>query len=111
VRPVRSPLLAAVAAAAAVALAAPLGAASAQISPFSFGFPPVGGYQIGSAGCVGSYSLGGESGSTSAQTCGSLLAFTGPAVGQIASVVGPTMIGSPGSIVVVSAGPVNAGVP
>jgi hypothetical protein len=98
----------------AVALTAPFAAANAQIQPFSFGFPPTGstvatGTTIPGGGCVGSYnpSLGGENGSASAQTCGAILALTGPEIGQISSVIGPTMIGSPGSIVVVSAGPVS----
>jgi hypothetical protein len=99
VRSVRRRLLAAVAATVAVALAAPLVAASAAT-----------GVALGSSGCVGSYrpSLGGENGSASAQTCDVLLGFTGPAIGQISSVIGPTMIGSPGSVVIVSAGPVTA---
>jgi hypothetical protein len=126
VRLVRRRLLAAVAATGAVALAAPLVAASAatgaaplaatgaQIQPFSSWFPPTGslgagGAALGSSGCVGSYrpSLGGENGSASSQTCDALLAFTGPAIGQISSVIGPTMIGSPGSVVILSAGPVT----
>jgi hypothetical protein len=69
----------------------------------------VGGNQIGSAGCVGTNrpSVGGNNGSTSAQTCGALLAFAGPQIGQIASVIGPTVIGSPGAVVMVSAGPIT----
>jgi hypothetical protein len=112
----------------AVAVAAPL--ASAASAPFTFptfaawptagGFPAwpttggigaigVGGNQIGSAGCVGTNrpSVGGNNGSTSAQTCGALLSFVGPQIGQIASVVGPTVIGSPGAVVMVSAGPIT----
>jgi hypothetical protein len=115
-RSIRSRLLA-VAATGAVALAAPVAGASAQIWP-SFSFPPIGGAavsgnQIGTAGCVGTNrpSLGGNNGSTSAETCGSLLAFTGPQIGQISSVIGPTMIGTPGSIVIVSAGSVTGVVP
>jgi hypothetical protein len=102
----------------AVALAAPVAGASAQIWPSGFSFPPIGGTalggnQIGSAGCVGTTrpSLGGNNGSSSAQTCGALLSFTGPQIGQISSVIGPTMIGSPGSIVTVSAGSVTGVVP
>ncbi|MDX6425983.1 MAG: hypothetical protein QOD52_1388 [Gaiellaceae bacterium] len=127
-------LLCVAAATAAVAVAAPL--ASADSLPFTFpawptaggipawpttgGFPAwpatggigaigVGGNQIGSAGCVGTNrpSVGGNNGSTSAQTCGALLSFIGPQIGQIASVMGPTVIGSPGAVVIVSAGPIT----
>jgi hypothetical protein len=100
----------------ALALAAPVSGASAEIVP-PVGFPilptggaAIGGNQIGSAGCVGTNrpSFGGNAGSTSAQTCGALLSFTGPQIGQISSVIGPTMIGSPGSVVIVSAGPATA---
>jgi hypothetical protein len=106
----------------AVAVAAPVSGASAASTPqaplafptFSLPFPSfdsfaVGGNQIGSAGCVGTNrpSVGGNSGSTSAQTCGAILSFTGPQIGQIASVVGPTIIGSPLASVIVSAGPVT----
>jgi hypothetical protein len=38
-------------------------------------------------------SVGGNAGSTANQTCGAVLSFTGPAIGQIASVIGPTIIG------------------
>jgi hypothetical protein len=109
----------------AMAVAAPL--ANAQSAAFTFptwpatfGFPSwatttglgglaVGGQQIGSAGCVGTNrpSFGGNNGSTSSQSCGALLSFVGPQIGQIASVIGPTLIGSPGAVVVVSAGPVT----
>ena len=77
--------------------------------PGGFGGTAVGGNQIGQAGCVGTNrpSVGGNNGSTSAQTCGAVLSFSGPQIGQIASVIGPTIIGSPASNVVVSAGPVT----
>jgi hypothetical protein len=74
----------------------------------------VGGNQIGQAGCVGTNrpSVGGNAGSTANQTCGAALAFTGPAMGQIASVVGPTMIGAQiFAPVVASAGPPIVGGP
>jgi hypothetical protein len=109
----------------AVAIAAPI--ASAGSLPFTFpawpttgGIPAwpttggigaigIGGNQIGSAGCVGTNrpSVGGNNGSTSAQTCGALLSFVGPQIGQIASVIGPTVIGSPGAVIMVSAGPIT----
>jgi hypothetical protein len=112
---IRRRLVALAAATAAVALAAPVAGASAQLLPFSFWFPTagsnavIGGNQIGSAGCVGTNrpSVGGNTGSTSAQTCGAILAFVGPQIGQISSVIGPTVIGSPNSIVIVSAGAVT----
>jgi hypothetical protein len=102
----------------ALALAAPVSGASAAIGP-AFGDPvaltgvplgsALGGEQIGSAGCVGPNrpSIGGNVGSTSDQTCGALLTFNGPQIGQISSVIGPTIIGSPLAQVVVSAGPVT----
>jgi hypothetical protein len=102
------------AAAAAMAIAAPVAGASTFPSWFGFAFPSpaaigVGGNQIGSAGCVGTNrpSVGGNNGSTSAQTCGAILSFVGPQIGQIASVVGPTVIGSPFAHVYVSAGPIT----
>ncbi|MCW3047179.1 MAG: hypothetical protein JWO74_1463 [Solirubrobacterales bacterium] len=128
---IRRKHLAAVAATAAVAFAAAASGASAQAVPpvgvplpLGGGIPAgggiplagipidgtaVGGNQIGTAGCVGTNrpSLGGNNGSTSAQTCGALLSFSGPQIGQIASVVGPTIIGSPGSVVAVAAGGVQ----
>jgi hypothetical protein len=96
-----------------VALAAPVSGASAQVAPVGLPFPPVAGTAIGTAGCVGTIrpSFGGSNGSTSAQTCGTLLSFTGPQIGQISSVMGPTIIGSPLSVVNVSAGPITAVVP
>jgi hypothetical protein len=89
----RRRLLAAGIAAAALALAGPVAGAGAQV-PLAF---PNTGNQIGTAGCVGTNrpSVGGNNGSTSALTCGTTLAFTGPQIGQIANVVGPTIIGSP----------------
>jgi hypothetical protein len=60
------------------------------------GVSAIGGNQIGEAGCVGTNrpSFGGNSGSTSAQTCGAVLSFQGPQIGQVASAIGPTIIGS-----------------
>ena len=106
----------------AVALAGPVAGASAWTMPAATTSPlpvftlptgfgaAVGGNQIGQAGCVGTNrpSVGGNNGSTSAQTCGAVLSFSGPQIGQIAAVIGPTIIGSPASNVVVSAGPVSA---
>jgi hypothetical protein len=106
-----------------LALAAPAPGASAAISP-AFGDPfalsgvplgdsALGGMQVGSAGCVGPNrpSVGGNAGSTSVQDCGALLSFAGPQIGQIATVIGPTIIGSPLAQVTVSAGPVTGAIP
>jgi hypothetical protein len=124
-------LLLAAVATGAVALAAPVAGASALTLPTLPTFPTalptalpaalpipavplagnaVGGNQIGSAGCVGTNrpSVGGNNGSTSAQTCGAALSFSGPQIGQISSIIGPTVIGSPGTNVILSAGPVTA---
>jgi hypothetical protein len=123
----RTRLLATAVATGAVALAAPVAGASAAIptlpglgtySGYTFPTIPglggssanaVGGNQIGTAGCVGTNrpSVGGNNGSTSAQSCGALLNFSGPQIGQIASVIGPTIIGSPNVIVKVSAGSIT----
>jgi hypothetical protein len=112
----------------ALALAAPVSGASAAVLPTALPFPtaglpipaalPVGGLgglgginalggsTNGTAGCVGTNrpSVGGNNGSTSAQTCGAVLSFSGPQIGQIAAVIGPTIIGSQVAQVVVSAG-------
>jgi hypothetical protein len=98
-----------------MALAAPVSGASAEIVPpvdvpiLPGGGAALGGNQIGTAGCVGPNrpSFGGNAGSTAAQTCGAVLSFTGPQIGQIASVIGPTIIGSPLTQVNVSAGPIS----
>jgi hypothetical protein len=109
-------LLAVGVATAALALAAPVSGASAQVPavgvpalPGGGGGGAIGGNQIGTAGCVGTNrpSFGGNNGSTSAQTCGTVLSFSGPQIGQISAVIGPTMIGSPLSEVNVSAGPIT----
>jgi hypothetical protein len=114
VRLIRRRLLALVIAIGAAAVVTPVSGASAQVAPIGYPGPPVGGVaiggnEIGSAGCVGTTrpSLGGNNGSTSAQTCGAALAFTGPQIGQISSVIGPTIIGSPLTQVNVSAGSIT----
>ena len=62
----------------------------------ALGGAAIGGNEIGLAGCVGTNrpSFGGNSGSTSAQSCGAVLSFQGPQIGQVASAIGPTIIGS-----------------
>jgi hypothetical protein len=104
----------------ALALAAPVSGASAQLPTFDFPLPAsggstvtsgswLGGEQIGSAGCVGPNrpSVGGSTGSTSSQSCGALLSFSGPQIGQISTVIGPTVIGSPFAQVNVSSGAIT----
>ena len=56
----------------------------------------IGGNAIGRAGCVGTNrpSFGGNNGSTSASSCGAILSFSGPQIGQVAATIGPTVIGS-----------------
>jgi hypothetical protein len=112
--------LAVVVAMGALALAGPVSGAGAQLPisgvPFSApggGGTAIGPTDIGSAGCVGTIrpSVGGSTGSTSAQTCGAVLSFTGPQIGQISSVIGPTIIGSPLAQVNVSAGPISGLIP
>ena len=116
-RSIRRRLLAVAVATGAVCFAAPVSGASAQIPPVGLPLTPlgigVGGNQIGTAGCVGTNrpSVGGNNGSTSAQTCGAVLSFQGPQIGQIAAVVGPTIIGSPFAEANVSAGPITGVVP
>jgi hypothetical protein len=125
-RPTRRRLLAISVATGATALAAPAsGASAAGIPPLTpIGAPPlglpslggaaigVGGNQIGTAGCVGTNrpAVGGNNGSTSAQTCGAVLSFQGAQIGQISAVIGPTIIGSPNTLVYESAGSIT-GVP
>jgi hypothetical protein len=99
-----------------VALAAPAARASAQTGsglPLTgvpvAGATALGGSQIGTAGCAEGNrpSVGGNTGSASSHTCATLLSFSGPEIGQIASVIGPTLIGSPLTTVAVTAGSVQ----
>jgi hypothetical protein len=125
-RSIRRRLLTTLIATGLVAVAAPVAGASAATLPAfpglsgytfptSFGSLPslnttaIGGNQIGTAGCVGTNrpSLGGNNGSTANQSCGAVLSFMGPSIGQIASVIGPTIIGSPNVSVKVSAGSIT----
>jgi hypothetical protein len=95
-RAIRGRLVAVAATAGALAVAAPVSGASAQITPF--GFPAgLGSSQgcadvpiVGTAGQVGA-----PGGATLQQACGAVLAFNGPAIGNISSVIGPTIIGGP----------------
>jgi hypothetical protein len=121
-RSIRRRVLAVAVATGAAAAAGPVSGASAAvippIAPIAFpafgafpssGIAAVGGNQIGQAGCVGTNrpSIGGNNGSTSAQTCGAILSFQGAQIGQISSVIGPTIIGSPATAVNVSAGSIT----
>ena len=116
-------LVAAAVATSAVALAGPVAGASAAVLPGLPALPAalpvptvplagnaIGGQANGTSGCIGTNrpSVGGNNGSTANQNCGQALAFTGPAIGQISSIVGPTIIGSPLAKVISSAGPVTA---
>jgi hypothetical protein len=87
--------------------------------PVGFGFPTdvatAGGTVAGPAGPCGSTSASQGNGSvagTTAQTClgAGGLSFVGPAIGQISSIVGPTIIGPTNGVVVIqSAGNVGGG--
>jgi hypothetical protein len=91
------------------AAAAPVSSASAYTWPFSLPSSPSGA-QTGTSGCYTSNapSLSGPAGGTANAVCGALLSFVGPSTGQIASVIGPTIIGSPVlAPISVSAGPVT----
>jgi hypothetical protein len=116
-RSIRRRLLAILVAMGAVAVAAPVCGASAAVTPLT-GFPlnplggavaALGGNGVGTGGCAGTNrpSFGGNTGSTSAQSCGAILVFNGPQMGQLANVMGPTIIGSPFTDVKVSAGAIT----
>ena len=115
-RSIRTRLLALVVATGAVALAAPVAGASAQIPPVGF-FPPlggviVGGNQIGSAFCIGTNrpSAGGNNGSTSSSSCGGT-AYQGAHTGQISfgqPGFGTSVVNSPYSVVTVSSGSITS---
>ena len=115
-RSIRTRLLALVVATGAVALAAPVSGASAQIPPVGFSIPSlggvfVGGNQIGSAFCVGTNrpSTGGNNGSTSASSCGGT-AYQGAHYGQISlgqPGFGTSVVNSPFSVVTVSSGSIT----
>ena len=113
--PRRMPLLAALAAAAALIGAAP----AAGQTPWPTAVPPVGGVPFGGPGInntsipgpCGTSSSGGAGGTTAGACVGAGLSFIGPSVGQIASVIGPTII-SPavvGNNIAVSAGDAAVG--
>jgi hypothetical protein len=84
----------------ALAVAAPVSGAGAATWPTGFqfaggGVPAPSQTGVSTAGCAeNSTSVGGATAGTFGSTCGALLSFVGPAVGQVSSVVGPTIIGS-----------------
>jgi hypothetical protein len=102
-------LLALSAAVAVLALAAPVSGASAAFTPI--GMPGVGqgGQANAPGGCVGANAPSGigDAGATSNQICGAGLVFVGPSIGQVATAIGPTVIGSTvAAPITVSPGPV-----
>jgi hypothetical protein len=55
-----------------------------------------GGQANAPAGCIGANAPSGigDAGATSNQICGAGLVFVGPSIGQVATAIGPTIIGS-----------------
>ena len=103
---IRRRLVAAAATTVGLAMLAPASGADAQVVP-PIGLPGgMGANQPSAAGCAGSSrpSLGGNTGSATYQSCAAVLNFQGPSIGQISSVIGPTIMGVALSPVVVSAG-------
>ena len=84
----RGRLLAVTAVAGALAVAAPASVASAEVPIAGVGCADV--PIVGVAGQVAA-----PGGATLQQACGAVLAFNGPAIGNISSVIGPTIIGGP----------------
>jgi hypothetical protein len=78
---------------AALAVAAPVSGASAGIVP---GGVVQGGQTNGPSGCVDANAPSGvgDAGATVNQICGVGLVFVGPSLGQAATAIGPTIIGS-----------------
>jgi hypothetical protein len=102
----RRRLLALSAAMGVLAVAAPVSGARADVVP---GGVAQGGQANAPSGCVGPNGPSGvgDAGATENQICGAVLAFVGPSIGQVATVIGPTIIGSTVvAPVTVSAGPV-----
>jgi hypothetical protein len=103
-------LLALSAAMAALAVAAPVSSASAAFPPILVpGGVGQGGQANAPSGCVGANAPSGigDAGATSNQICGAALVFVGPSIGQVATAIGPTIIGSTvAAPITVSPGPV-----
>jgi hypothetical protein len=112
---IRGHLLALAATIGVFAVAAPVSGAGAFTWPTDYSWsgtsPKINtfGGEAGSFGCGLNFPTGvGPAGGTTNQVCGGGLTFIGPSVGQIASVVGPTIIGSTVlAPVTTSAGPVQ----
>jgi hypothetical protein len=102
---IRRGLLAVAATVAVFAVAAPV----ASASDFTWPSPNVNtiGGQLGPQGCGNNAPAGvGTAGGTTGLSCGAVLSFIGPAIGQVATVIGPTVIGSAVlAPVITSAGP------
>jgi hypothetical protein len=85
------------AAMAALAVAAPVSGASAAFPPIGVpGGVGQGGQANAPSGCIGANAPSGvgDAGATVNQLCGVVLAFVGPSTGQVATAIGPTIIGS-----------------
>jgi hypothetical protein len=114
-RSVRGHGLAVAGATTVLALAVPLSSASAQVGPPGAGNNVQPGSGIGSAGCSGSnepVQVGGPSGFGNGVCGGVTISFIGPQIGQVASAVGPTIIGAAPVVlapIVVSNGSVQQG--
>jgi hypothetical protein len=81
----------------ALAVAAPVSGAKAAFPPIGLpGGIAQGGQANAPSGCVGANAPSGvgDAGATSNQICGALLVFVGPSTGQLATAIGPTIIGS-----------------
>jgi hypothetical protein len=105
---IRGRLLAVAATLTVFAVAAPISSASADW-PFTVPNINTVGGQAGAYGCGINDPEGvGAAGGTTSQSCGAVLSFIGPAIGEVATVIGPTIIGSAVlAPVSVSAGPVQ----
>jgi hypothetical protein len=110
----RKATVAALAVAAAFAVGAPAANAQFPIPTGSAqGISPTGNTAIAPGNCttpVGAEGLGGTAGTTNMSCIGAGLSFIGPSIGQVASVVGPVIIG-PSFVrtAIVSAGNGNGG--
>jgi hypothetical protein len=81
----------------ALAVAAPVSGAEAAFPPIGLpGGIAQGGQANAPSGCVGANAPSGvgDAGATVNQICGAVLAFVGPSTGQVATAIGPTIIGS-----------------
>jgi hypothetical protein len=94
----RRRLVALSAAMAALAVAAPVSGARAAFPPIGVpgGVVAQGGQANGPSGCVDTNAPSGvgDAGATVNQVCGVDLVFVGPSTGQLATAIGPTIIGS-----------------